>query len=375
MAAIEPFKFFVIAGEPSGDLHGGKLIKAIKSINHFSTFMGHGGDSMEGEGMKIIEHTDNLAIMGFKEVVVHLPKMFKIMKKTISLIKRSKPDRVILIDYPGFNLRLAKNIANLGIPITYFILPQAWAWKSGRVKLMKKVIDQSFSIFPFEKKWYCDKGLPVKFFGHPFIENEHMNETTKQFFKKHNLNPLNPILVLLPGSREQEIKRHWILYLKTVDLIKIKLPKIQILVANSNNLVIPNMPADFKIVKNPKKAIIVASVALVASGTATLECAVENTPLVVCYKLSFLSWLIAKFLTNIKYSSIVNLIADKNIVPEFLQSNMKPEMMAKELIDLLDLQSNKRSIMLNGLNEVKNKLGTPGVYSRTAESIIKETIK
>ena len=182
----EPLKFFLVAGEPSGDLHGAKLIKAIKSLNPFTSFIGHGGSLMENEGMKIIEHINKLSVMGFKEVIVHLPSIWKIMITTISFIEKAKPHRIILIDYPGFNLRLAKSISKLNIPISYFILPQAWAWKRKRVELVKRYCDQTYSLFPFEKSWYNSKGVNTKFFGHPFMNAEPLNETRAQFFKKHN---------------------------------------------------------------------------------------------------------------------------------------------------------------------------------------------
>tara|TARA_X000001036_G_scaffold432536_1_gene468588 strand:+ start:910 stop:2034 length:1125 start_codon:yes stop_codon:yes gene_type:complete len=372
MPSNGPIKFFIIAGEPSGDLHGAKLIQAIKSINNNTSFMGHGGDLMQNEGMKIIEHTNNLSIMGFKEVIMHLPRMLKIMKKTIKIIESVKPDKIILIDYPGFNLRLAKNINHLNVPIFYFILPQAWAWKSKRVKLMKKTLSQSFSIFPFEKKWYQSKGLSVKYYGHPFVETEHLNENTKQFFKRQNLNPKKPILTLLPGSRQQEIDRHWHIFLKTVELVKKLQPNVQIILAKSNNVHIQNIPKYYCIESNSKKAILVASVALVASGTATLECGIERVPIVVCYKLSFFSWIIAKYIIRIKYISIVNLIAEKKIVPEYIQSEMKPIKMRDKLIELLDPMSKSRLLMLKNLEQMKIKLGAPGVYKNVAESIIKE---
>ncbi len=368
-------KFFIIAGEPSGDLHGAKLINAIKSIEKNSSFMGHGGDLMRKEGMKIIEHINNLSIMGFKEVIMHLPRILNIMNKTIHLIQKVKPDRIILIDYPGFNLRFAKKIRHLKIPISYFILPQAWAWKSNRVEIMKKTLDQSFSIFPFEKKWYQSKGLPVKYFGHPFIEDEHVDENTKQFYKRHNLNSNYPLLTLLPGSRQQEINRHWPIFLKTIKLIKKKYPNIQILLAKSDNVTIPTIPDDFKIEKNSRKAILAASATLVASGTATLECAIATTPMIVCYKLSTLSWLISQYLIKIKFISIVNLIAEKKIVPEFLQSDMNPEKIQNNLVKLLDINSTTRNIMVQNLEKVKKQLGSPGVYKKIAETIIKKTNK
>ena len=368
-----PLKFFLIAGEPSGDLHGSKLIKAIKSINHYTSFMGHGGSLMEKEGMKIVEHCNNLSVMGFKEVIIHLPRFFRIMRNTIELVKRIKPDRIILIDYPGFNLRFAKRISNLKIPITYFILPQAWAWKSNRVEIMKQYINQSFSIFPFERDWYNSKGFETKFFGHPFVEDEHVDENRIQFFKRHGLNQKDKILVLLPGSRQQEINKHWDIYIKTIELLKQEIPSLQIIVGKSENVTIPPADNSFKIEKNAKKAIIASDAAIVASGTATLECAVETTPMVVCYKISWLSWLVTNYMVNVKYSSIVNLIAEKRIVPELLQSEMKPEHIKNIIVELLNFESKTRIKMMNDLDKVKIKLGTPGVYIKIAEEVLKAT--
>ena len=216
----EPLKFFLIAGEPSGDLHGGKLIHAMKKIYPNSTFMGHGGNAMKEAGMQILEHTHDLAIMGFIEVIKHLPRMMKIMGKTIDTISRTKPDRIILIDYPGFNLRLAKRIQHLKIPITYFILPQVWAWKEKRVETMKAVLDQTLSIFPFEQDWFESRGLQTNYVGHPFAEQEHLDESSKDFYQRHDITIEHPLLVLLPGSRQQEVDRHWPIFLRTVKKLK-----------------------------------------------------------------------------------------------------------------------------------------------------------
>ena len=369
----EPLKFFLIAGEPSGDLHGAKLIKAIKSLQPLSSFMGHGGYLMEKEGMKIVEHCNNLSVMGFKEVIVHLPRIWAIMNNTIALVKRVKPDRIILIDYPGFNLRFAKNISKFGIPISYFILPQAWAWKSKRVEIIKKYFDQSFSIFPFEQKWYRSKGVDTKYYGHPFIEIDHLNENRAQFFKRHKLNQKEKLLALLPGSRQQEINNHWGIYIETVALLKRTYPNLQVIIAKSDNVTFPKADKSFKIEKNAKKAIIASDIAIVASGTATLECAIEGTPLVVCYKVSSLTWFLAKLMVKVEHSSIVNLIAGKKIVPEFLQSEMQPNIIKNKLIELIDEKSKTRNKMMEDFLTIKNKLGTPGVYAKIANEILKAT--
>ena len=366
-------KFFLIAGEPSGDLHGGKLIRAIKEHHPNSSFMGHGGDGMKEEGMRIIEHIDNLSIMGFAEVLRHLPRMIKIMDETLKAISMSKPDRIILIDYPGFNLRLVKKLSYLNIPVTYFILPQAWAWKEGRVEIMKKFIDQTISIFPFERDWFESKGLNVDYLGHPFMDVEHLDETTKSFYKRHSLDISSPILTLLPGSRQQEVDKHWPIYLETVKLLRKKIINLQVIIGKSPNIKLRDCPGDFKIENNAKKAMIVGKAGLVSSGTATLECAIEGLPIVVCYKLFFLSWVIAKVLVKVKHSSIINLIMDKQVVPELLQKDMKPKLILNKLTELLDDKSEERKTMLADYDKLRTLLGRPGVYNRIAEKILNKT--
>jgi len=370
----EPLKFFLIAGEPSGELHGGKLIHAMKKIYPNSTFMGHGGNAMKEAGMQILEHTDNLAIMGFVEVIKHLPRMMKIMGKTIDTISRTKPDRIILIDYPGFNLRLAKRIQHLKIPITYFILPQVWAWKEKRVETMKAVLDQTLSIFPFEQDWFESRGLQTNYVGHPFAEQEHLDESSKDFYQRHDITIEHPLLVLLPGSRQQEVDRHWPVFLKTVKKLKESNSLIQVMVGKAPNVSLSPIPNDFKIEENARKAMIAGTVAIVSSGTATLECAVEDTAMVVCYKLSTISWWMANNMASVKYASMVNLIADENIVPEFLQQNMTEENLVKSVIPLLNSKSIERKKMLSGFDRVRRTLGMPGVYDRAAEAIISKTI-
>ena len=366
-------KIFFVAGEPSGDLHGSKLIKALKNIHPDITFIGHGGDRMKNAGMTIIEHVDNISIMGFFEVLKHLPKMVRLLASTKNFIENLQPDRIVLIDYPGFNLRLAKYLSRSNIPITYFILPQAWAWKPKRVNDLINFVDHSLSIFPFEKKWYESKGLIVNYIGHPFIERTHINESFKDICNRHHINNNSPVLVLLPGSRQQEINKHWPIFLDTVKKIKLDLPQIQIIVGKAKEVTITNIPNDFRIEPDSNKAILIGTAAIVASGTATLECAVRPLPMVVCYKFSLLTWWIVKLLVRIKYSSMVNLIGEKIIVPELLQSDMASENIVQKLIPLLDHNSNQRRTMIKELEKIKTKLGQPGVYQRAASDIIRKT--
>ncbi len=363
-------KIFLIAGEPSGDLHGAKLIEEIRKAEPNTSFMGHGGDHMKKAGMNIIQHVNDLSVMGFFEVIKHLFKFLKIMGETIKIIERSKPDRIILIDYPGFNLRLAKNISYMNIPITYFILPQAWAWKEKRVTLMKKVIDQPISIFSFEQEWYNSRGLYTEYVGHPFSEVEHFNESSKEFYKRHQLDISKPILVLLPGSRQQEIDKHWKIILKATKHLLKHNNELQIIVGKSKNINLNPIPDNFKIENNSKKAIIAGTAAIVCSGTATLECAVEDTPMVVCYKTSPISWYFIKKLSKVKFAAIVNLIYNKRIVTELLQDKMNSLNIIKEVEPLLNIKSPKRKKMLNNFIEIRKSLGMPGIYERTANLII-----
>ncbi len=370
--STESIKYFIVAGEPSGDLHGGKLIQAIQNINPNTSFMGHGGNAMKAAGMQILEHTDDLAMMGFVEVIKHLPRMMKIMGRTIDTISRMKPDRIILIDYPGFNLRLAKRIHSLKIPITYFILPQVWAWKEKRVETMKTVLDQSLSIFPFEEDWFDSHGLATTYVGHPFAELEHLDEASKEFYQRHNLSIEYPVLVLLPGSRQQEIDRHWPVFLNAVESLKKTIPDLQVMVGKASNVTINSIPDYFRIETNARKAMIAGTAALVSSGTATLECAVEDTPMIVCYKLSSISWIMAKYLTHIKYASMVNLIANKKIVPELLQDDMTSTNIVEAVLPLLDSKNIKRKKMLAGFDIVRKNLGLPGVYNRAATAVLSQ---
>ena len=266
-----------------------------------------------------------------------------------------------------------KKISSFGIPVSYFILPQAWAWKSKRVEIIKKYFDQSFSIFPFEQEWYRSKGVDTKYYGHPFMETDHLNENRVQFFKRHKLNQKKKLVALLPGSRQQEINQHWEIYVETVALLKKTYPSIQVIVGKSDNVSLPKADKSFKIETNAKKAIIASDIAIVASGTATLECAIEKTPLVVCYKVSPITWLLAKLIVKIDCSSIVNLIAGEKIVPEFLQSEMKPDIIKNKLLELIDEDSKSRKQMMEDFQIIKNKLGAPGVYASVANEILKAT--
>ena len=363
--------FFVIAGEESGDIHGSKLITAMKKKYPNCQFVGHGGNKMAAQGVQILEHIDNLSMVGFSEVIKHLPYMKRVMTLTIKKITEINPARIILIDYPGFNLRLIKKISSFGIPITYFILPQVWAWKENRVRIIREFVDQSLSIFPFEPDWFKDRGVSVRYVGHPFSESSPPKISRRNFFKKHNLDPKNPILILLPGSRQQEVDRHWDILLETIKILRSGISNLQVIVGKAPSVTLSLGSENICIEHDSKAALHFGSAAIIASGTATLEAAVENIPFIVCYRMSSFSWSLLQWLSKVSYASMVNLIGKKEIVPEFLQKKMTPENLSKALFPLINEQT-KRESMRNDFSQVIKMLGEPGVYDRLAKEILRK---
>ena len=363
-------KVFIVAGEPSGDIHAAKLVSALKEISPKTKFFGNGGDKMSESGVEIIHHINDLSVMGFIEVIKHLPKLLNILQSTVSSIKNIKPDRIILVDYPGFNLRLAKKIKSLRIPITYFILPQLWAWKESRIKTMKNTIDQSISIFPFEAEWFNSRGLDTFYAGHPFIERNYDLDDKTNFFNKHNFKQDRPIIVLLPGSRQQEIDYHWPIFLKTVAILNKKTPGVHTIVVKYNNVTLNPVPAHIKIEVSMRSAMKYGTAAISSSGTATLECALANLPIVVCYKMSYINWILFNFFGKVKYISIVNLIANKRIIPELIQHKMSPDNLTKKILPYLDITSKKRQATIKKYKKLRKYLGSPGVFDRVANIIV-----
>ena len=361
---------FISAGEPSGDIHAAKLVLSLKNLSPNIKFIGNGGDKMIESGVDVINHINSMSVMGFIEVVKHLPKLLNILNDTVSAIKLSKPDKIILVDYPGFNLRLVKKIKDLNIPIVYFILPQTWAWKENRNNFMKETILEFISIFPFEAEWYNSKGLKTYYPGHPFNELTYHSKNRNGFFKKHNLDKEKPLLILLPGSRQQEIENHWPIFLKTIFLIINKIPSTQFLVVKSNNVKIKNIPAFIKVDTSTVSALNNGTAAISSSGTITLECALAKLPTIVCYKTSYTSWMLFKFFSKTDYISIVNLIAKKKILPELVQGEMTPLNLFNNIIPYLQRSSKERKKTIDNYKELKFKLGPAGVFDRAARRIL-----
>ncbi len=365
-------KYYIIAGEASGDLHGSNLMKAILKIAPNSDFRYWGGDKMQQIGGKLVKHYRDLAFMGFAEVIMNLGTILSNLKSCKKDITKYNPDVLILIDYPGFNLRIAEFAHKQNIKVVYYISPQIWAWKQNRVYKIKKVVDKMIVILPFEKDFYAKYDVDVDFVGHPLLDSlESEKSLTRENFIKNNNISNKPIIALLPGSRKQEVA----VMLNTMLKLIPSYPDYQFIIAgvttlgiNYYNDIIKNK--EVKVLFNNTNCIIkYADAALVTSGTATLETALIGTPEVVCYKGNSISYEIAKRIIKVKYISLVNLIMDKEAVVELIQSDFNPETLKIELDKLL-FGNNKRNQILDDYKQLQTMLGNSGASNRAAEIIV-----
>ena len=372
----QPRKFFIIAGEVSGDNHGASLIDAMKQINPSCIFSGIGGQQMESKGLASLFPLEKMSVMGFVEVLKHLRFFNDVEKTVLETIASERPERIILIDYPGFNLRLAKKVkSKFNIPITYYISPQIWAWKENRINIVKQYIDQMLVIFPFEKKWYAERGVDVEWVGHPYLEE--LNTTPKFDLKSQlGLNPQKPLLTLFPGSRKQELDSHLKVCFKAAKLVQKKIDDVQIVLGLAPNVDIHSIqiPKNILLEKNnPRRALAAADVAIVASGTSTLEAAIYGTPMVIIYKMNYLSWWLSKLLVKTKFAGMPNLIANRIIVPELLQSEVKATTISKQIIRMIN-PGLARENTLQNLNNVRDALGDGNASSQAASFILGKSL-
>lgn len=361
-------KIFIISGEDSGDLHGAKLIASIKQINPKAEFFGIGGNRMQREGLQLTEHIKNLNVIGIFEVVKHYSRIKKIFNKTIDEIKKIKPNKVILIDYPGFNLRIAKKLSALNFDITYFILPQVWAWKESRTKTLKRCCKKLISIIPFEQKWFSQKNVSVHYAGHPLSELSSLSFDRAAFCQKHGIPEQNKIIILMPGSRSIEIKRHWKIFVKTVKRLQEQHNNLSFVLLEGDNVNINSSIDIIKVKENQYEAIGVADAAIVCSGTATLETAMLKCPMIVCYKLSYLTWVVAQALSKVKYLSLANLISEDRVVDEYLQEKMTAKNLSNGINNLL--KDENRDVVMEKYNKLIDKLkSNENPYSSAARYI------
>lgn len=367
-------KYYIIAGEASGDLHGSNLMKALYEEDTKADIRFWGGDLMQSVGGTLVKHYRELAFMGFAEVVLNLKTILNNISFCKQDIEQFQPDVLVFIDYPGFNMRIAKWAKEKGIRTHYYISPQIWAWKENRIKAVKRDFDKLYVILPFEKDFYEKKHhFPVEFVGHPLIDaiSNRKKTTLEEFCTEFKLDNQKPIIAVLPGSRKQEITKMLSVMLSVVD----DFPDYQFVVAGA-----PSQEASFyhSIIGNKKVTLIqnqtyklldVAQAALVTSGTATLETALFKVPEVVCYKGSWVSYQIAKRIITLKYISLVNLIMDEEIVTELIQDDCSQKRVKEELTKLLD--EKYRSNLIQKYHILEQKLGGIGASKKTAQLIVK----
>jgi len=362
----------IIAGESSGDLIGGLLVRAVKEKDPMVSFFGVGGERMRGAGVELLHTTQEMAFLGFVEVLEHLPFVSRVLNEMESLLRKRKPGLLVLIDYPEFNLRLAERAKRLGIPVMYYISPQVWAWGKGRVRKIKRVVDRMVVAFPFEVEIYKKEGVPVEFVGHPLFEVVKSRMTRQEFCTQAGLSPDKPILGLLPGSRRQEVEKILPVMVEAARMIKEKKPDVQPVVGKAEGLEDTDfaLTADVPKVKGLTYGLMAASdLVLVASGSATLETGILGTPMVVLYKTSWLSYLIAKMVVTIPNIALINVIAGKRLVPEFVQGQARPDRVAKAALELLE-DSTKREEIKQELKKAVSSLGGPGASAKAAGIVL-----
>ncbi|MDG1219319.1 MAG: lipid-A-disaccharide synthase [Flavobacteriaceae bacterium] len=372
-------KYYIIAGEASGDLHGSNLIKELKNINPSSTFRCWGGDLMKSQCNKLVMHYDDFSYMGFLEVIVNAKKILSYISLCKKDIEEYNPDVIIYIDYPGFNMKIAEWAKRKNFINHFYISPKVWVWKEYRVKKIKRVIDKMYVILPFEEGFYINKhNYKVDFVGHPLLDAiENQKEFNRQEFLTKNKLSSKPVIALLPGSRNQEIIKLLPLMLDVVSNFN----DYQIIIAGAPNksinyyekIILSNKESrsSIKVICNQTYDILrISSAAIVTSGTATLETALFKVPQVVCYKTSMISYLIGRLLIhNLKFISLVNIILDKHVVKELIQNNCNKDNLVIELQKILN--KSDRSLMLKEYELLHKKLGGKGASKKTAELISK----
>ena len=370
-------RYYIIAGEASGDLHASNLVAEIKKIDKKAEFRGCGGDKMKAQGVDLLKHYRTMAYMGFVEVAVNLRKVLGNIAQCKKDILDYQPDVVILVDYPGFNFRIADFAHKKGFKVCYYISPQLWAWKRRRVKKIKRSVDKMLVILPFEEEFYKHYGVDVTYVGNPLLDEmaKYGSANRSIFLRRNSLGEKREIIALLPGSRKQEVKRMLPVMLKMVP----RFPDYQFVVAGVSSLdkdlykgIMGTTDAFF--VENQTYELLQnSSAALVTSGTATLETALLTVPEVVCYKATDFSYRIAKAMIKVKYISLVNLVMDRAVVKELIQGDLNEDNLAAEL-ELLLHNGKRQRRMLEDYDELRDRLGNAGA-SEKAATVICDALK
>jgi lipid-A-disaccharide synthase len=373
-------KILFVAGEVSGDIHGAVLIRELKQMNENISFYGIGGDRMKAEGIHLTEHMNNMAFLGFAEVIRHLPHIRRVRKNILDLVKRENIRTAVLIDYPGFNLNIARELDKSGLRIIYYITPQVWAWGKGRIKTIRKLIDKVLVILPFEKEFFDKNGIESEFVGHPLLDRikEYPYQEREKFLEEYKLDRNKNLLLILPGSREQEVKAIFPESIKAAERLSVEF-NLQTVVACSDNIdekvFFPfSKEFNFTVIKGKAYELLkYSSAGIIKSGTSTLEAGLFELPMVIVYKTNPITYLIGKNLVKLKSIGLVNIIAGEKIVPELIQKDLNAEMIYSEVRKYFTDLSYAEDVR-HKLKRLKSLLGERGA-SLKAASIITGMLK
>ncbi|HSC77132.1 MAG TPA: lipid-A-disaccharide synthase [Candidatus Acidoferrales bacterium] len=365
----------IVAGEASGDRYGAALAAELQR-RHGVHWFGIGGDQMQAAGVELITHARSVAVVGIFEVVRHLPRIYGFYRRLLEEIDRRRPRFAVLVDFPDFNLRLARQLLRRGIPVIYFVAPQMWAWRPGRVKLLQRYVRKLLCIFPFEEEWFRQRGVEVEYVGHPLLDAARPTLSREEFLARHQLKPEMPTICLLPGSRNQEVERHLPLLLEAAAALA-RQRSLQFVLARAAT-VAPELVDSIArrhpgvaltvVAENPYNALAAATLAVVASGTITVEALLLEVPLVVVYRVAASTWHLGRPLVQTPHYSMVNLLAGQRLAPELIQSDFTPARVAAEVERLLDDPAERRRIQ-ETMGRVKERLGPPGAIERAAKAV------
>lgn len=358
-------KVMICAGETSGELYGALLSRQLKRNWPDIKIFGIGGSRMENEGVSLIAPITH--ILGIVEVLKHIFEIRRTFKKAKEALIREKPDVLVLIDYPDFNIALAKKAKSAGIPMLYYVSPQVWAWRSGRVKTIASLVNRIAVLFPFEVDYYRNAGLPCEFVGHPIVEKIHITGSKEQKKRDLGLDPQKNVIAFLPGSRPNEIRKHESIIKEAAKKIHDRYHAVQIVVPMvSGSAMTGPIPDYMKVVYDvTTEALACAEAAAVASGTATLETAIVGTPMVVFYKISPLTFFIGKVLTSVRFISLVNILSGKEVVKELLQDEANADTIVSELRKIIE-DSRYRNSMISGMQEIRDIMAEKKPSARVA---------
>jgi lipid-A-disaccharide synthase len=366
----------ISCGEPSGDLYAGALAVEIRRRQPDAAIFGLGGQRLMAGGGELLADYRGLSVTGLVEALRVLPKSLSVLNRLVEAARTEKPDALVVIDFPDFNFRLASAVKKLNIPIIYYISPQLWAWRKSRMQLMKRLVDRVLVIFPFEEQIYRDAGVPVQFVGHPLVDLARAQEPKERFLRELKLDPLRPVVALLPGSRPNEVERLLPVMRDAVAQVTSRLPAAQFVIARAPAL-------DDRLFSNTKwngvqpvevlartdDVLAVADVAVTASGTATVQAALHGRPMVVIYRLSPVTYRLGRRFLLVDHVAMVNLIAGRRIVPELIQDECTAESIAAETLSFLT-NSQRADETRRALGDVRARLGGPGASGRAAEAVL-----